>query len=196
MLEKASYRRLSSDVDTTSSVHPATSASWLSLLSFWWMNGIFRMGNERPLAHSDILPLHEEDKARDLTESLQKEWNKHVNELNKNKECKVQPSLWKCIVRTTSLRKISFLTCFVLLESVCRVLQPLFLGLLLHLLRSSERDYSLAYGCCFLLALSGLSTACIHYTGYQLELLGMQLSSAIKGLIYLKVSHLDSKRSL
>ena len=146
--------------------------------------------------HTLTYCLHEEDKARDLTESLQKEWNKHVNELNKNKECKVQPSLWKCIVRTTSLRKISFLTCFVLLESVCRVLQPLFLGFLLHLLRSSERDYSLAYGCSFLLALSGLSTACIHYTGYQLELLGMRLSSAIKGLIYLKVSHLDSKRSL
>ena len=193
MSNEASYQRLSSDGDGTSSFHPAESANWLSLLSFWWMNGTFRVGAERPLTHADILPLHEEDRTRDLTENLRKEWNKHVHELNKDKACKEQPRLWKCILKTVSTREISVLTCFLILESVCRVLQPLFLGLLLHLLRSTEKDYSLAYGCCFLLALSGLSTACIHYTGFRLELLGMRLSSAIKGLIYLKVSYLDSK---
>lgn len=89
MLEKVIYKRLLSDVDIISFVYFVIFVSWLLLLFFWWMNGIFRMGNERFLVYFDILFFYEEDKVRDLIESFQKEWNKYVNEFNKNKECKV-----------------------------------------------------------------------------------------------------------
>ena len=187
MSNKASYRRVPQHEDTAGSPHPTTSANWLSLLSFWWMNGIFKIGSKRPLSQSDILPPHEDDTTQDLTERLQSEWNKHVQKRNKTKT--KQPVLWKCVLKTISVREILFLTSFVLVESTCRVFQPLVLGLLLHLLSSTKRDHLLEYACCLLLALSGLSGACVHYTGYRLELLGMRLSSAIKGLVYLKVSN-------
>ena len=173
------------DDDTDQPSHPTKSANFLSLLTFWWMNSIFKTGSKRPLNQSDFLPLHEEDSTRNLTERLQKEWNKHVQECNSTEG--KQPKLWKCVLKTISCKEILFLTSFWIIESICRVSQPLILGFLLRLLSSTERDHPLAYTCCLLLALGGLSAACRHYSGCRLDLLGMRLSSAIKGIIYLKV---------
>ncbi|XP_078355362.1 ATP-binding cassette subfamily C member 4-like, partial [Oculina patagonica] len=134
--------------------HPTTSTNFLSLLTFWWMNNVFKIGSKRPLKQSDLLPLHEENRTRDLTERLQKEWNGHVQECNMA-EAK-QPKLWKCVLKT---------------------------------------NRSLAYACCGFLTLSGLTSACTHYSAYSCELLGMRLSSAIKGIVYLKIP-LISQQSL
>ena len=168
------------------SSHPMSSANFLSLLTFYWMNGIFKIGSKRPLNQSDFFPLHDDDRTRDLTERLQKEWNNHVQECNTI--AGKQPKLWKCVLRATSLNEILYLMSFWLTESICRVSQPLVLGLLLRLLSSTEMDHALTYACCLLLALGGLSTACRHCSGYRFELLGMRLSSALKGIIYLKAS--------
>ena len=173
------------EYDKRCSSHPTTSASFLSLLSFWWMNNVFKIGSKRPLKQSDFLPLHEGDRTRDLTERLQKEWNNHVQECSMTKG--KQPKLWKCVLRTISYKEILFLISFWLLESVCRVSQPLVLGYLLRLISCPQRNRTIANGFCLLLSLSGLSTALTHYSAYRFELLGMRLSSAIKGIIYLKV---------
>lgn len=37
-------------------MHPASSASFLSLWTCWWMNGTFKTENKRPLEQSDLLP--------------------------------------------------------------------------------------------------------------------------------------------
>ena len=180
------YETITNDEeDAKDSCHPSMSANFLSLLSFWWMNSVFKIGSKRPLKQSDFLPLHEKDRTRDLTERLQKEWNNHVQECNSTEGR--QPKLWKCVLRTISCKEILFLISFWLFESVCRVSQPLVLGFLLRLLSCRPRDRPLANAFCFLLSLSGLSTALTHYSAYRFELLGMRLSSAIKGIVYLKV---------
>ena len=171
--------------DDTESSHPTTSANLFSLLSFWWMNSVFKIGSKRPLKQSDFLPLHEKDRTRDLTERLQKEWNNHVQECNMTEG--KQPKLWKCVLKTVTFHDICLPMCFWLLESMFRVSQPLVLGFLLHLLGSAEKNRSLAYACCVFLTLSGLTSACTHYSAYSCDLLGMRLSSAIKGIVYLKV---------
>ena len=165
--------------------HPTTSASFLSLLTFWWMNSIFAKGNKRPLNQTDFLPLHEEDRTRDLTERLQREWNNDVQESNKTRGR--QPKLWKCVLRTIARKEIIFLVSVWLVESLCRLSQPLLLGFLLGALSSAQVDISLVCACCLLLASAGLSTACTHYSAYRFELFGMRLSSALKGIVYLKV---------
>ena len=168
------------------SSHPMSSANFLSLLTLSWMNGIFKIGNKRPLNQSDFLPLHDDDRTRELTEQFQKEWNNHVQEYNST--AGKQPKLWKCFLRTVSLKEILYLMTFWFTESICRVSRPLILGLLLRLLSSTEMDRTQTYTCCLLLALSGLSTACTHYSAYRFELLGMRLSCALRGIIYLKVT--------
>ena len=176
------------DDDVDQSSHPTivTSASFFSVLTLGWMNGIFKIGSKRPLNQSDFFPIHDDDKTRDLTERLQKEWNNHVQESNSTG--RKQPKLWKCVLRTISLKEILYLMTFWFTESICRVSQPLVLGFLLRLLSSTEMDRTLTYTCCLLLALGGLSTACTHYSAYRFELLGMRLSSALRGIIYLKVT--------
>ena len=174
------YEKISNDEnDDTDSSHPTATANFLSLLSFWWMNNIVRIGSQRPLTQSDFLPLREEDRTRDLTERLQREWNN----TSENK----QPKLWKCVLRMLSCAEILFLMSFMFVESVCRTSQPLVLGSILQSLNSAQRNRTLEYVCCFLLSLSGLSSALTHYSRYRMELIGMRLSSAIKGIIYLKV---------
>ena len=185
-MSKKGYETIEADEnDDTSSSHPTKSASFLSLLTFWWMNSIFKTGSKRPLNQSDFLPLHEKDRTRDLTEGLQKEWNNHVQECNKTEG--KQPRLWKCVLKMVSRKEILFILSFWLMDSICRVSLPVVLGVLLRSLSSAEMDHSLAFGCCLLLGLSGLSTTSTHYSAYLSELLGMRLSSAIKGIVYLKV---------
>ena len=173
------------DDDMNQPSHPMQSANFLSILTLWWMNSTWKIGSKRPLNHSDLLPLHEKDKTCDLTERLQKKWNDHLQECNTTEE--EQPKLWKSVLRTISCKEILYLMSFWFIESICRVLQPIVLGLLLRLLASTQMDRSLTYACCLLLSLGGLSTDCRHYSGFRFELLGIRLSSALKGIIYLKV---------
>ena len=180
------YESIANDEnDDTGSSHPAVRPNFLSNLTFSWMNNIFKIGSKRPLKQSDILPLGEEDRTRDLTERLQKEWNTHVQECHMTED--QQPKLWKCVLRMLSFTEILFLMSFMFVESVFRVSQPLVLGLILQSLSSDQRNRTLEYICCLLLSLSGLSSALTHYSYYKFEMIGMRLSSAIKGIIYLKV---------
>ena len=42
---------------------------FLSELCICWMNSIFKIGSERPLNQSDFLPLPDEERTRDITET-------------------------------------------------------------------------------------------------------------------------------
>ena len=169
--------------DNNESSHSNT--CFLSELSISWMNSIFEIGSKRPLNQSDFLPLRDEDRTRDITERLQDDWDRHV------KECRSsgakQPKLWKCLVRMISWGEISYFMSFFFAESLARVTQPLVLAWIIHLLSSSETQQPFTYVSCLLLSLSGLSTACTHFSSYRFELLGMRLRSALKGIVYLKV---------
>jgi len=191
-MSKKGYGTIATDGDdeTNQPSHPMQSANFLSFLTFWWMNGIFEIESKRPLNQSDFLPLHEKDRTGDLTERLQREWNHHLRECNSTEG--KEPKLWKSMLKMISWKEILYLMSFYFIESVCRVLQPLVLGWLLHLLSSTEVDRSLTYACCLLLSLGGLSSACRHYPAYRFELIGMRLSSALKGIVYLKVRVQDA----
>ena len=54
---------------------PQKDAGLFSLLTFWWMNGVFQTGAKRPLEESDFLPLQEQDETQRLTENIQKLWS-------------------------------------------------------------------------------------------------------------------------
>ena len=185
-MSRKGYETLATNEDNTNqSFHPTKSANLLSLLTFWWMNNIFSKGNKRPLNQSDFLPLHEDDKARDLTERLQKEWNDQLLKWN-NSQGK-QPRLWKCVLRTLVSKVTLFHLSVWVFESFFKITQPLLIGFLLSMLSSNEINLSLVYACCWLLASIGFCYFGKQYSAYNLELLGMRTSSALKGIIYLKV---------
>ena len=188
-MSRKSYKKLTSDEgddDDDKNCHPATTANFLSILTFWWMNGLFKTGSQRPLKQSDFFPLHHKDRTRELTEQLWQTWNSHVQECIKTD--KRQPKLWKCVLKTISWQEHIFPWCGLLVDSVCRVIQPLLLGIIIHLLTTGE-NRKLTYVCATLLVLCCVPQIYTHLITYKYEMIGMRLICALKGIIYLKVGN-------
>ena len=165
---------------------PKNEAGFFSLLTFWWMNGVFQTGAQRPLEETDFLPLQEEDETQRLTEKIQKLWNR---EKKKCAESGNQPRFWKCVLMAVSLRQVALILFTGLMDCTCRVLQPLFLGFLVSELMSAQNNRSFMFIC----AASMFVTAVIrslsfHQCSYHSRLIGMRLMAALMGVVYLQVS--------
>ena len=170
---------------------PQKDAGLFSLLTFWWMNGVFQTGAKRPLEESDFLPLQEQDETQRLTENIQKLWS---CEKKKCAESGKKPRLWKSVLKAVSLRQWGFLLFTNLLYFTCRVLQPLLLGFLVsEMMDIQNDDRSLLYVCAAAMSVNALVRSQVqHQCFYRSLLLGMQLRAALKGVVYLKVSPLFS----
>ena len=165
---------------------PQKEAGFFSLLTFWWMNGVFQTGAQRSLEESDFLPLQENDETQHLTEKIKKIW---ICEKNKCAESGNKPRLWKCVMMAFSLRQLAFLLFTGLVDLTCRVLQPLLLGSLISELMSFHNGYSFVCiyaAAMFLIAVFKNLSA--HQCTYNLNIIGMRISAALKGVVYLKVS--------
>ena len=160
--------------------------SCLSFMFFHWMNNVLKTGNERPIEQSDFLPLSEENTSSFLIEHLQKEWNK---EKAKCKGKKKRPKLWKCVLKLLPLKEVLILTVNYALYSLSRLLQPLLLGFFMVSLMSPElHSVYLLYGCALGMGINALiGSLAMHHFDYRGEVWGLRFSSALKGLIYLKV---------
>ena len=166
---------------------PQKDAGLFSLLTFWWMNGVFQTGAKRPLEESDFLPLQEQDETQRLTENIQKLWS---CEKKKCAESGKKPRLWKSVLKAVSLRQWGLLLFTNLAESTCRVLQPLLLGFMVsEMMNIQNDDRSLLYMCAAAMLLNAVvRSQVLHQFFYRSLLLGMQLRAALKGVVYLKVS--------
>ena len=187
-MTKKGYREVpDQDLDTEEQHelhHPLITANFLSVLTFWWMNEIFRKGNKRPLDQSDLLPLHHQDKTHDSTERLQKQWN---SDLQKCNDDGTEPKLWKSVIKMISFKEFCISWSLLLLTSVNQVMQPLLIGILVHFLKSGAAHPAYLYLCAGIMTFSGLLYIFSNYNAFHLELLGMKLKSSLQGLIYLKV---------
>lgn len=180
------YEKVASDEkDDDNSFHPLINANIFSVLTFWWMNSVFKTGSRQLLTQSDIFAIHENFKTRELTEKLLKQWNNDVEECRGSGK---QAKLWKSVLKTISLKEVCALMFASLFYSAGRVIQPLLLGFLINLSMDPDKGHVLAYGVATLMPLCGLAAASSHCIIYQFEMIGLQLSSALKGIVYLKVS--------
>ena len=180
MTRKSGYKKISTDEDKEN-------VSFLSALLFQWMNSVFKIGSERPLDQNDFLPLSHENSASFLTDKLQASWNK--DQYNCEGTGK-RPKLWKSLFKMLSVKDAMIIAFGAVLHSVYRLLWPMFLGYLVSKLMSAgTEDELLLYGCalalCFSAMMGGLG---MHQKNYSCMLLGIRISSALKGLVYRKVS--------
>ena len=163
--------------------------SFVSVLLFQWMNSVFKTGSERALDEKDFLPLSDEDTTSSVTERLQTKWNDEITN-SKGKENK--PRLWKSIFMMLSVKEVLIVVFTGALYVIYCLLAPLFLGYLMTILISDEQqENNLLYGCALAVAMGiNALVGCfaMHQFSYQCELQGIRISSAIKGLVYRKVS--------
>ena len=180
MSRKSGYKKISTDEDKVN-------VSFLSALLFQWMNSVFKIGSERPLDQTDFLPLSHENSACFLIDKLQAIWNK--DQYNCEGTGK-RPKLWKSLFKMLSVKDAMIIVLGDALDTLYHLLSPLFLGYLVSKLMSAQAEKNLLlYGCalalCFSAMMGGLG---MHQNNYRCMLLGIRISSALKGLVYRKVS--------
>jgi len=178
-MAKNGYKKISSDAEREKD-------SLFSLLFFRWMNIVFKTGSERALEETDFLTLAKENTSCFLTEQLQTKWNKEKEKCKRNNK---KPKLWKSVIMMVSVREVMVLISTCVLYTLCRILGPLLLGYLMASMMSSEPQHKyLLYGCAVAIGINALiGSLSMHHFGYRCDVLGIRISSALKGLVYLKV---------
>ena len=161
--------------------------SFVSILFFQWMNSIFKTGSERAIEETDFLPLAKENSTCSVVSKLQENWN---GEIETSKGVGRKPKLWKSVIKMISVKEILVLTSIHGLYTLYLILQPLLLGYLMVSLMSDEPEHSYSlYGCAIAMGVNAvIGSICLHYSEFRYELWGIRISSALKGIIYLKVS--------
>ena len=181
-MERSGYKKISAEDNQEQHV------SIISLLLFQWMNEVVKTGSERALEKSDFLPLSKENSTCSVTEKLQTKWNEEKARSKRNNK---RPKLWKSVLKMVSGKYALIIALMEFFDSVGRIIQPLFLGFLVSALISAEEPQKnvLLYCCAF--AMAGtyfIRSIIVHQYQYRNSLLGIKLSSALKGLVYIKVT--------
>ena len=171
--------------------HPQRRASLISFLLFWWTNDLFKTGSQRPLQQSDFWPLHEEDQTSVLTNQLQLQWSKDLDECNHTGK---EPRLWKSAMKVLSSKDLCIISFAGLVDSVGRFLQPFFLGVFISTLMSDTPDRGLLCGCAALMLLIVLmKSIAVHHSSFKLYVIGMRMRASLKGVIFRKVSMVSTR---
>ena len=178
-MAKKTYRKIAS------SAH-SENISFFSSLFFQWMNILMKTGSERAVNENDLLPLKEETTSWFLTKKLQEKWTEDTAD---SKIYDVKPKLWKSILKTLTAKEKMIILSAGSVETLCHILQPLLLGYLVKSLMTAElHNIYLLYSSAIALGINGvISSVSVHQADYHCEVLGIKISSALKGLVYMKV---------
>lgn len=145
-----------------------------------------KTGSERAVNENDLLPLKEETTSWFLTKKLQEKWTEDTAD---SKIYDVKPKLWKSILKTLTAKEKMIILSAGSVETLCHILQPLLLGYLVKFLMTAElHNIYLLYSSAIALGINGvISSVTMHQADYHCEVLGIKISSALKGLVYMKV---------
>ena len=183
-MTKGGYQKIST-TDETEKV------SFISFLFFQWMNDIFKTGRQRTLDENDFVPLSKENSTDFLAGRLQTSWNKEKDECKGNGR---RPKLWRSLLKMISFEEAKIILLTHAFYALRRFLQPLFLGYLVSSLMQAEPQKNILLYCC--VTAMGIfvfiGTVIEHHLCNTCKVVGLRMSSALKSLIYRKVSNLAS----
>ena len=176
--------------------NPRKSASVFSILYFCWVREILSIGQKRPLEIDDLFPLLDEDKTQTSTEKLYQTWNEEV--IPSSNKTGNRHQLLKALFRAFPFSHYMLILNLGLLPAVCKVLQLVFLSLLLpELMNSQVKDsfwvYVYAAGICTSSFVRAISA---HQCSWYTELMALRWKSATIGIIYKKVRELLNPRKI
>ncbi|XP_047551480.1 cystic fibrosis transmembrane conductance regulator isoform X5 [Lutra lutra] len=166
---------------------PLEKASVLSKLFFSWTRPILTKGYRQRLELSDIYQIPSADSADNLSEKLEREWDR---ELASKKNPKLINALRRCF-----FWRFMFYGIILYLGEVTKSVQPLLLGRIIASYdpdNKEERSIAiyLAIGLCLLFV---MRTLLLHPAIFGLHRIGMQMRIAMFSLIYKKTLKLSSR---
>ena len=174
------------EIPTSQKLNPKQNASFLSLLSFWWLEKLLRLGYKQPLTGDDLPPVLEEDLSEKLVATLDINWKQELQ------DCRIRgarPRLWKAVVRIIPVHYLVLFVIQRLLSVAGLVFSPVLVWLFLHEINSgSSVDYSRLSLWIFLLGFASVVRGMAEHHGNHIgEVWSTRIKVATTGLIYEKV---------
>nr|XP_032659840.1 cystic fibrosis transmembrane conductance regulator isoform X1 [Chelonoidis abingdonii] len=167
---------------------PLEKANVFSKLFFRWTKPILKKGYRHRLELSDIYQIPSADSADNLSEKLERQWDREL--ATSKKKPKLINALRRCF-----FWKFMFYGIILYLGEVTKAVQPLLLGRIIASYdptNSHERSiaYYLGIGLCLLFI---VRTLLLHPAIFGLHHIGMQIRIAMFSLIYKKTLKLSSR---
>ncbi|XP_059834268.1 cystic fibrosis transmembrane conductance regulator isoform X1 [Hypanus sabinus] len=167
---------------------PIEKANAFSKLFFRWPRHILRKGYKQKLELSDIYQIPSSDSADELSEMLEREWDRELATSKNNP--KLVNALRRCF-----FRRFLFYGILLYFVEFTKAVQPLCLGRIIasyNKKNTYEREiaYYLALGLCLLFV---VRTLFLHPAVFGLQHLGMQMRIALFSLIYKKILKMSSR---
>ncbi|XP_039617337.1 cystic fibrosis transmembrane conductance regulator [Polypterus senegalus] len=167
---------------------PLENANFVSKLLFCWPSPILRKGYKQKLKISDIYQIPSCDSADNLSEMLEREWDRELATSKKNP--KLINALRRCFFKTFLIYGI-----LLYLGEVTKAVQPQLLGRIIASydptnVKEKEEGFYYALGLCLLFI---ARTLLIHPAIFGLHHLGMQIRIALFSLTYKKTLKLSSR---
>lgn len=178
MNARIKYERLKIDKE-----NPVSSANFLSIISFWWMNSILQLGSKRQIENDDLFHVLHTDKTRVVTDSLRNTWNQG---LKRPRKCY---RLLMSLLSVVAPSQYMLLLSLGLLAAICNISQTVFLGMILSILLKLpgfNRENLYLYGAVLCLC-SLVRVILLHQFLYKAWLIAMRWRTSTMGLMFNKV---------
>ncbi|RWS04145.1 canalicular multispecific organic anion transporter 2-like protein, partial [Dinothrombium tinctorium] len=178
---------------------PAEFSSFLSQITFWWVNGLVILGVKRPLQQKDMWDLSLRYKTVEVLKRFSKFWNKsavkgmkfvqkdHVVDEVKVEEPNKEMSIMWTLVKTFWPQLLLAAT-FKFFDSILTFVNPLILDNLITFVSSSE-PYWKGYFYVLLMLLASITQALFSSQyDFQIYTTGLRMRSCMISVIYRKVA--------
>ncbi|KAL7748549.1 hypothetical protein RI367_005960 [Sorochytrium milnesiophthora] len=183
------YANLEEEPDLNRS--PEETANIFSIITFWWLNPLMRLGRQKPLSMEDLWALARNDQADAISHRFQVFWEQELK--------KTRPSLLRACVRGFGGPFIAA-AIFKFAQDVCAFIQPQLLRKLLAFIKaygSSDVEGGDEAMTGYLISAAMLLTAiaqslCLHRYFQMCVVTGMRLRTAMVTAIYRKSLRLSS----
>lgn len=170
--------------------HPVKNASLFSKLTFWWLRHLFKLGLSRPIEEEDLYEPLNDQRSKVLSEHFDKAWEEELR--------KPKPSFVKLICRKYGWQIVLLSTLYTAVDTSAKVLQPQFLGNLIHYFADAQSGISKSGAYLYGLGIVLCSLAPIlvfhPYVFYGFQI-GLKLRVASCALIYKKALKLTKSIS-
>jgi len=179
-MNHAKYRHLESNANDQKLF---TQTNFLSRLTFWWMNGIFRIGNERQIENEDLFSLPHSDLSESMTNRLRK-----IGTDQSRTGTHSRRLFWD-LVRMLPVEEYLLIIILGLFSIICNICQPFCLGMSLSILLGlpgSNGDYLFVYATA-LSTSAFLQSFVMHHFVFRCRLIAMKWRTATMGLMFQKV---------
>lgn len=167
--------------NTSEQKNPRDGANALSIMFFWWMNDVLKLGNKRPLTEGDLFPLLDGHKAEVIVQKAETCW---FEELKKGQELNKKPRLWKAMTGLIPWKSGLVMLGLETIRALSFVFLPVCLWLVLGALNDWPNvDMKFAFIYVALLGTTSvLQAVSTHHYDYLTDQWGLKLKVALIGL--------------